>query len=61
MYYGVKKKSIGPWWICGHRKENAGSAFVYGAVKDGRVVKEYFRPIFMAGACFGYQVPGRAK
>ena len=36
-YSSVKKDSIGPWWICGHRKENAYNAFVYDAF-SGRLL-----------------------
>lgn len=29
MYYPVEKKSIGPWWSYGDRKESVDKAFVY--------------------------------
>ena len=29
MYYLVEKKSIGPWWSYGNRKESVDKAFVY--------------------------------
>jgi hypothetical protein len=29
MYYLVEKKSIGPWWNYGDRKESVDKAFVY--------------------------------
>ena len=29
MYYLAEKKSIGPWWNYGNRKESVDKAFVY--------------------------------